>query len=68
MRVFKVVVYTTGSDFETKEYYVNEPKFRQYQKDNYSNCFFLPIKPEILKRRHQAILAMLSVVKCPASN
>lgn len=51
MRYFKVIVYTTGEDFETRETLVDEPTFRQYQKAILEGREFLVLENKVVKTK-----------------
>lgn len=50
MRYWKVVIYRTGGEWETTEYYIDEPTFRQYQKAIIENKDFIVLENKIIKR------------------
>lgn len=51
MRFFKVVTYTTGEEFETHEFYVDEPTFRIYQKAIAEGRDFIVAEDRVIKRK-----------------
>ena len=51
MRFFKVVTYTTGEEFETHEFLVDEPVFRVYQKAIAEGKDFIVAEDRVIKRK-----------------
>ncbi len=49
MRYFKMVIYTTGGDFETREWLIDEPTFRQYQKAIAEGGTHLVLEDRVIK-------------------
>ena len=50
MRYWKLIIYTTGEEYETKEFLINEPEFRQYQKAIAEGKDFLVLEDKVIKR------------------
>lgn len=50
MRYWKIVIYTTGEKYETTEFYIDESKFRQYQKAIAEDKDFIIMEDRVIKR------------------
>ena len=50
MRYFKVVTWTTGEDYETKEFYIDEIDFRKYQNALAGGNEFLMSDDRVIRR------------------
>jgi len=51
MRIWKLIYYTTGEQYETSEFYIDEPKFRQYQKAILEGSEFLVLEDRVIKTK-----------------
>ena len=49
MRFFKMMIYVTGEDYETREMIIDEPTFRKYQKAMISGVTHLVLEDKIIK-------------------
>ena len=50
MRYFKVIHFTTGDEYETSEFYIDEPRFRKIQKSILDGAEFLIFEDKLIKR------------------
>mgnify|MGYP001578278843 CR=1 FL=1 len=50
MRYFKLVLYTTGGEYETKESYIDESTFRQFQRAVVEGKDFIVLENKVIKR------------------
>lgn len=50
MRIWKIVIWTTGEEYETREFYIDESKFRQYQKAILDDKEFIVMEDRVIKR------------------
>ena len=50
MRFWKLVIYTKGEDYETREFFIDEPTFRQYQEAIVGDKEFIIMKDRVIKR------------------
>ena len=50
MRIWKLVIWTTGEQYDTKEFYIDEPKFRQYLKAIAEDKDFIIMEDRVIKR------------------
>ena len=49
MRYFKMNIYVTGEDYETKEILIDEPTFRKYQKAIVDESTHLVLEDRVIK-------------------
>lgn len=49
MRYFKLVHYTSGEEYETSEFYINEPTFRKYQRAIAEDKDLLVLEDRVIK-------------------
>ena len=50
MRYFKLITYTSGEEYETKETLIDEPTFRQFQKAIVEQKDFIVLENKVIKR------------------
>lgn len=50
MRYFKLITYTSGEEYETKETLIDEPTFRQFQKAIVDQKDFIVLENKVIKR------------------